>query len=201
MICYMDTDVYIQGNFDAIWRECKANILLYDINHGLNTKGYVILCEEVERFLGTQKLITHYGGEFFAASKSDLMAFSLYCEEIYKQMQKSSFVTTKGDEFIVSLAADKMKQKIKNAAPYICRFWTGARFRLISTCYKYNRVTVLHVPAEKERGMIRLYQKYIGKGIVPKDQVVWRTLRLKHLSILDYVKLTVQKILSVMKVK
>ena len=37
-ICYMDTDVYIQGSFDAIWTECRQNIMLYDINHGLNTR-------------------------------------------------------------------------------------------------------------------------------------------------------------------
>ena len=47
-ICYMDTDVYIQGSFDAIWTECRQNIMLYDINHGLNTRDYVLLCDEIE---------------------------------------------------------------------------------------------------------------------------------------------------------
>ena len=67
-ICYMDTDVYIQGSFDAIWTECRQNIMLYDINHGLNTRDYVLLCDEIESYCGQRKLITHYGGEFFAAS-------------------------------------------------------------------------------------------------------------------------------------
>ena len=69
-ICYMDADVYIQGGFDAIWKECEENILLYDINHGLNTKDYIELCDEVEKFNGGYGLITHYGGEFFTAKKS-----------------------------------------------------------------------------------------------------------------------------------
>ena len=198
-ICYMDTDVYVQGSFDAIWEECKENILLYDINHGLNTKDYVILCEEIKQFFGRKKLITHYGGEFLAASRNELIAFSEACKEIYMQMQRASFMTTKGDEFIISLAADKMKHKIKNAAPYIYRFWTGASFRLISTCYKYNRITVLHVPDEKEKGMLCLYRKYISKGIVPKDQVAWRILRLKRLSMLDYIKLIAKNVLSIMR--
>lgn len=63
-ICYMDTDVYIQGSFDAIWTECRQNIMLYDINHGLNTRDYVLLCDEIESYCGQRKLITHYGGEF-----------------------------------------------------------------------------------------------------------------------------------------
>ena len=67
-VCYMDTDVFIQASFDGIWKECNQNILLYDINHGLNTTNYVLLCDEVEKFEGRRKLITHYGGEFFAAS-------------------------------------------------------------------------------------------------------------------------------------
>ena len=104
-ICYMDTDVYIQGSFDAIWKECKENILLYDINHGLNTENYVILCDEVKNFTGGgYGLITHYGGEFFAAKKERMIEFSKVCEEVYARMQSESFRTTKGDEFILSLA-------------------------------------------------------------------------------------------------
>ena len=38
-ICYMDTDVYIQGSFDAIWTECRQNIMLYDINHEQHHAG------------------------------------------------------------------------------------------------------------------------------------------------------------------
>lgn len=34
-ISYLDADVYIQSNFENIWKECTQNILLYDINHGL----------------------------------------------------------------------------------------------------------------------------------------------------------------------
>lgn len=160
-ICYMDTDVYIQGSFDAIWTECRQNIMLYDINHGLNTRDYVLLCDEIESYCGQRKLITHYGGEFFAASAENAKAFVDICEQVYYEMLQKNFITTKGDEFILSLAANEMRESIKNAGAYIYRFWTGAGFRLISTCYEYNRITILHLPAEKERGMLKMYDKYI----------------------------------------
>lgn len=152
-ICYMDTDVYIQGSFDAIWTECRQNIMLYDINHGLNTRDYVLLCDEIESYCGQRKLITHYGGEFFAAS-----------------------------------AANEMRESIKNAGAYIYRFWTGAGFRLISTCYEYNRITILHLPAEKEQGMLKIYDKYIKIGKIPVDEKVWKTFRLNRIPFLDKIK-------------
>ena len=167
-ICYMDADVYIQGSFDAIWKECEENILLYDINHGLNTKDYIELCDEVEKFTGGgYGLITHYGGEFFTAKKEYMIRFSKICEQVFNRMINESFQTTKGDEFILSLAAHELRNKIKNASPYIYRFWTGASFRLVSTCYQYNRIIVLHVPAEKEKGMKKLYERYIQKELFP----------------------------------
>lgn len=184
-VCYMDTDVFIQDSFDGIWKECKQNILLYDINHGLNTPNYVALCNEVEKFEGSRNLITHYGGEFFASSIEKSKVFSSECEEIFQRMSEKNFVTSKGDEFILSLAADKLKANIKNASPYVCRFWTGASFRLVSTCYEYNRVVVLHMPAEKEHGMLKMYSRYISHSIVPDDQIAWRTFRLSKRSIVD----------------
>ena len=119
--------------------------------------------------------------------------FSSVCEEIYQGMYDKNFVTSKGDEFILSLAADKLKAIIKNAFPYVCRFWTGASFRLVSTCYEYNRVTVLHMPAEKDHGMLKMYGRYISHGIVPDDQIVWRTFRLSRQSIVDKVLTCVNK--------
>lgn len=184
-ICYLDTDVYIQGNFEAIWRECEQNVMLYDINHGLNTDDYISLCDEVEEFYGNRKLITHYGGEFFAASSSNAKEFVNVCEQVYSKMLEKDFRTTKGDEFILSVAAENMKASIKNAGAYVYRFWTGASFRLVSTCYEYNRIIVLHLPAEKEHGMLKMYDHYIRRGIVPSDKNAWRIFRLSKMPLAD----------------
>ena len=177
-ICYMDTDVYVQGSFDDIWEECNQNILLYDINHGLGVSNYKCICEEFENFLGERKYITHYGGEFFAASSELSREFCKKIQDVYDKMIETQFVTNKGDEFILSIAADLMRERIKNAGAYIHRFWTGIGFRLISSCYRYNRVTILHLPAEKNTGIIKMYNNYIKKGNIPLDKIVWKCFRL-----------------------
>ena len=94
-------------------------------------------------------------------------------------MAQIGFVTTKGDEFIVSLAAKQIKQKIKNAGAYIYRYWTGWKFRLVSTCYQYNAVVVLHMPNEKIRGILKIYQFIKKKGRLPSDKYVWNVCNLK----------------------
>ena len=68
-IVYLDTAVYIQGNFELIWKEVKQKILLYDINHGLEVEDYRILCHEVESFMNSKErlYITHYSEEFFTS--------------------------------------------------------------------------------------------------------------------------------------
>lgn len=106
--------------------------------------------------------------------------FMSECQQVYAQMTKADFKTTHGDEFIISLAA--VKFNVKNAGAYIYRFWTGS-LRLISTCYKYNPVTILHVLAEKEYGMLRLYNKYISKGKIPTNKNVYRLLHLNRRSL------------------
>lgn len=190
-LIYLDTDVYIQGNLESIWREVEQKILLYDINHGLEVEDYKELCCEVNNFVcggtNTHPYITHYGGEFFASNHKNAVQFVTYAEKIFDEMIRKKFQTSKEDEFIVSLAADEMPECIKNAGAYIYRFWTGATFRLVSTCYEYNKVLILHLPAEKEKGMLRLYSNYIRKGRMPSEQKVWKICRLKHRTFLDYI--------------
>ncbi len=195
-ICYMDTDVYIQGSFQTVWTECAQNILLFDINHGLGVKDYRTFCEEISLFDCEKINITHYGGEFFVASKENAQEFILKAENIYEEMRRRDFNTSKGDEFIISLVAYDLKSKIKNAGAYIFRFWTGASFRLVSSCFEYNRITILHLPDEKNRGMIDLYNSYIKRGKIPKDKTVWRKCRLTKLPVLDTCKKLVKRILK-----
>lgn len=193
-LSYMDSDVYVQSSFRDIWEECKLSILLYDINHGLQVKDYKIIIDEFNAFIGTNSLITHYGGEFFAANRDTAKIFIDKCKRIYHKMIDKNFTTTKGDEFILSLAASEMKECIKNAGAYIFRFWTG-EFRLVSTCYIFNPVTVLHMPAEKEHGMLILYDRFIRKNKLPHKEQVWRICHLKNMQLKIKVKSLLKAIL------
>lgn len=180
---YLDADVYVQRSFADIWTECDHHIMLYDICHGLQVKDYCTISDEFAEFDQTKKLITHYGGEFFAADRKNAQLFSQRCEEIYLEMLARNTKTTKGDEFIVSLAASEFAGLVKNAGAYIFRFWTG-KFNLVSTCYRFNPITVLHIPAEKERGIICLYDRFYRKGLIPNNEKVYRILHLRSHSAL-----------------
>ena len=182
---YFDADVYFQHNLDNVWSECDDNVMLYDINHGLQVADYCSFLEEIDMFLGYRKQITHYGGEFFAASCERAIEFSEKCLQIYNEMREKNIYTTKGDEYIISLAADAMKPSVKNAGAYVYRFWSGTGFRLISTCYKANAVSVLHVPAEKTCGIIKIYDRYIKKGRIPSAKATYRMLHLKYAPIIS----------------
>lgn len=195
---YMDTDVFVQASFSDVWNECDQNVMLYDINHGLQVNDYRIIIDEVSNLLGERKLITHFGGEFFAANRDNALVFSETCYRIYTEMREKEYVTTKGDEFILSIAASELKDKVKNASPYIYRFWTGG-FRLISTCYEFNPVVVLHVPAEKESGIIKLFNKYMSKNQFPSNDAVYKLLHLRHPAIRVRVSLAVRKLIGLIK--
>ena len=178
---YTDADVFVQKSLDKVFFELKDNILLYDINHGLYVKDYEIIVEEFNRF-GIDSYITHYGGEFFGACRSQAKLFVDECKQIFAEMQEKDFITTKGDEFILSIAAYKMRSCVKNAGAYIYRFWTG-EFYLVSTCFKYNEIVILHMPSEKNNGMIKLFDIFLKRQSFPAKEKVHSICHLKRPSI------------------
>lgn len=177
---YLDSDVYVQGSFEDVWKECSKKIMMYDICHGLQVEDYQRFLKETNDFLDEESLgLTHYGGEFFAANKENAQAFVEECISIYEEMMQKSFQTSMGDEFISSLAAARLADRVRNAGAYIYRFWTR-RFHLMSTNYEYNPVTVLHVPQEKDFGMLKIFDRYVDHGKLPSKKKVWQLLHLSH---------------------
>lgn len=193
--CYIDTDVYVQGAFDNIWRETEEHILLYDTCQGFNTRIYKSFYNETSAFRGENKPLTFWGGEFFASNKQNALIFSEKCLEIYNKMQEKSFYTENGDEFIIGVAAAELKSAIKNAGAYIFRFWTG-NFYLVSTCYAYNAVAALHVPAEKEKGFIKIFDKYVKKGALPKNHKAHKLLHISQRPFISSLKHHIKTILQ-----
>ena len=177
---YLDSDVYVQGDFADIWKECEAKVLMYDICHGLQVDDYRRFMKEATEFSGKDALgVTHYGGEFFAANKEDAKAFVAACEKVYDEMRQKEFQTSCGDEFIISMAAAQSQLPIRNAGAYVYRYWTRS-FHLTSTNYEYNPVVVLHVPQEKEYGMVAMYNRYVRKGMIPSRYKAWSMLHISH---------------------
>lgn len=175
---YTDADVFVQKSLDKVFLELRDNILMYDINHGLYVRDYVQIMEEFNRF-GVDTYITHYGGEFFGASRENARLFVQQCKAIFDEMQSRNFVTAKGDEFISTIAAHKLRGMVKNAGAYIYRFWTGD-FYLVSTCYKFNEIAILHLPAEKQDGMLKLYNYFVKHNAFPSKEKVHKICHLTH---------------------
>ena len=175
---YLDSDVFVQGSYDKIWQDARNNIMLYDVCEPCD--GYMV--KEMQGFLHTDKCLTHFGGEFFAASRANALQFVGECGKVYDEMIATQYTTNSGDEFITSIAASRMKPNIKNAGAYIRRYWTGS-YRLICNDYEKNSIVILHVPAEKEYGIIKIYNKYVSAGKLPTKEQVWRICNFKNASI------------------
>lgn len=177
----LDTDTYVQSAVSDLWTDTEYFLLLYDINHRLQILNCEKFNEELQRFgwITPYRPITNYGGEFLAGNRENLSLFMQECTAIYHRMCELDFRTTRGDEFISRQAAEHLKPLVKNAGGYVYRFWTGS-FYLVSTCYKYNPVSVLHVPDEKNRGMLKLYAYIRKHGTLPPQKTVWKLLHLTH---------------------
>lgn len=175
---YLDSDVFVQGPYAKIWQESEDNIMLYDVCAPCD--GYMV--KEMQEFLNINTSLSHFGGEFFAASRTLASQFIDECEKVYDEMIAASYVTKSGDEFITSIVASRMKSVIKNASAYVRRYWTGS-YRLMCDDYKIGNIAILHMPAEKEQGILKIYDRYICKGIVPKKEKVWNLAHLNHSSL------------------
>jgi len=173
----IDTDTYIQSSLYDLWEETNYNIILYDINHRLSIKNCKKFNDEIYSFTGQRKPLTNYGGEFIAGNKENLTKFIEECKLVFDEMISRKFITSHGDEFIIRIVAEKLRAIIKNGGGYVFRFWTGD-FYLSSTCYKYNAVSVLHVPDEKNKGMIKIYSYLISYGHFPAIDKIYKLLHI-----------------------
>lgn len=102
--------------------------------------------------------------------------------------------TQRGDEFYITTFAEKYNHQIGN--PFIERLWTTKNYYLVSTAYKYGEIAILHIPNEKDFGLIKLYEHIKKKGCLPhirqiayicglpnvyrKFSIEFYVLRLKH---------------------
>lgn len=184
-LCCLDSDVYVSRSFNSIWQECSQHILLYDALLGLNDENYARLLKEVNDLYENKGIITHYGGEFFASNMENSQKFISECEAVYRDAKEKKIKISCGDEFITSIAAESLKMLVRNAGAYCRRYWTGSYYR---SSQAYKDGIIWHVPAEKQRGMLKLYSKYISKGKIPKRDNVARILHLNHQCFFDKVK-------------
>lgn len=190
---YLDSDVVIQKSLDDIFEQCDNHMMMFNLNtmESEEEKNHFLM--EVVGFNGNQN-VNHYGGEFFAANKKATMDFSESALRVFNRMLHSKYVTSHGDEFITSITAVEYSDRICDAKDYITRLWTGT-YRQISN--NFRMVPILHLPAEKEYGMLDLYDKYVlREKSFPKGDDLYKICHILTPSILTRIKCFIKFILN-----
>lgn len=174
----LDTDTYTFSDFSDIWQQTKDYLMLYDIGHRPTVPNCQKFYTQAYDFAGIDKQITKYGGEFIAGDKKILKIFISESENVFEQLKNKKFATTCGDEFIINIVADRMRANIKNAAGYICRYWTSPDFYRVSNNHIFDPISILHVPAEKEYGIPVIYNYLQKRNALPLPSSAFKILSL-----------------------
>ncbi|MGN0326598.1 MAG: hypothetical protein ACI4DW_09805 [Lachnospiraceae bacterium] len=171
-ILLIDADTITVDAYSELWQEMEYGMMLYPVNHSFHHQARKEIREDAVRLgYGEEGNVIHYGGEFVGGNKATLTGFLTLCESVFHRMEENNFRVKDniGDETILAVAAMlyKKKHSITEAGAYIYRYWTERRFYLVSSNTIYNPVCIWHLPGEKDKGLIILYQYYIKHGKYP----------------------------------
>lgn len=194
-VCMVDSDTYFSSSIDDLFEESDGVFFLYNLNRRLNAPGRKDFSGEVVKFGLNPSHTLDVGGEIIAGDCSVLSSFLSHCLDVYTKMKKSGFETSFGDEFILRISAYPFIEHIRPANSYLFRYWTGS-FQLTSTNYLFNKVSIYHVPQEKEFGMIKLFKFIYRKKRLPSNSRVIRVLHLKHRRPILYLKFVLLKFMK-----
>lgn len=171
-ILLIDNDTVTVANFAELWREAAQGLLLYPVNHSFDHQDRAFIRQDYEvLYPKEQRNIVHYGGEFIAGTRTTIAAFMEICHSVYERIVAEKYPVKEniGDETVLAIAAAiyKEKQIVYEAGAYLFRYWTEKNFYLVSTNTFYNPVCIWHIPSEKDRGFLLLYNWYTKKGSFP----------------------------------
>lgn len=178
----IDSDVFVQNNISMLWNWTPDYLIILDTEE--TTQRWQ---NEMHAYTGNHIFITHWGGEFIAGSKAILIQFIKTCDEIFNDMLERGFETIHGDEFIESIAIYKTKIPVKHAGLFVFRFWTRTDYRVKSVLYK-GGISVLHVPSEKEYGMLKLYRFINNHKTIPSQHKAQMMLHIRRPSFSVFIK-------------
>lgn len=175
----LDTDTVCMQNLDELFEEALQSLVLYPVPHTFSqTKRAEIRYNYKTIYAGESDNLVHYGGEFFAGSKKQLQRLLDACETVVQKARKAEGLKPWDDEHVLSIAVQRdLRDCVFPANAYVCRYWTN-QFYLVSTNYYYDPVCVWHLPAEKNFGMLTLYQYYEKHACFPDIKKAARILGL-----------------------
>ena len=182
--CSIDSDTVTVRSYKDMWYDCKDFILLYDINHSHEIEQAKDTFLDYKDLTNKEVYLTNYGGEFIAGSKKIFKEYMKVCLDVFNRLMEKGIQYKHGDETVLGIASYEAFDKgirVKNASPYVFRFWTSEHFKLICTVYKYNPVCVYHLPDEKTHGLEKIYKYYVRKNNLPSNEKIskWSGIKCK----------------------
>ncbi len=196
----LESDEICISNFDDMWRELDYKILMiyspFRVDHP-NRVLYSKLFHEIYKN-NTKQTIVKTGAGFVAGRKDMLLDFVKVCDEIYDYIKYNESTVDKniGDELYTSIYCALYPMRVGDAGPYATVYWTGS-FYFAATNYKYDPVSIIHLPAEKKRGFIKLFEYYLKNKKLPKNETIYRIMNFPKTP----THLTIKKSLSKIKHK
>ncbi|MCR5120153.1 MAG: hypothetical protein K6B44_11120 [Lachnospiraceae bacterium] len=170
----IDCDTYTVHPYTELWKEADQGLMLYNLGHSYDHEERVIMRKTYERLYPEGRdHIVHYGGEFICGRREDLKLYADCCKEVYDRMEETGFDVDKvrtNDETVMAFAAAEYKKTkaVIESGAYICRYWTDKKFYLVSTNAFYNPVCIWHLPSEKNRGLLIMYEQFIRNKAFPE---------------------------------
>ena len=176
----LESDMICLSGLDDMWKELDVSILtMYShcrFDHPVRKKYSdafnLIYPNEAN------PVIVKTGAGFIAGKRDKLLHFVEACDEMYAVLKENlDKVDIKlGDEMYTSLYCAAYPHLVKPANPYVDVYWTGT-FYFVSTNHHFDAVSVIHLPAEKEFGMLTLYDYFRRKGRLPDNKFIARVMR------------------------
>ena len=167
---FLDPDCVVTGDISAIQEVLrKFDIIAYELpyrkdwrNSGLLHDDLCALAREFSGRTDTSKF-RQYGGEFYAFNATGLQQLTAALPEVWEaNLQrfaagKAKFNT---EEHVISYIFWRDAPRVCDAkGRFVKRFWTGSRYR------NYRKgeeaLPVWHLPAEKDRGIPRVFEDIV----------------------------------------
>ena len=182
---FLNYDYYLQlesdelciHSFEDMWRELDHKLITVFSPFRYDHPNRTTYSKLYNTYFNSsnETVIEKTGAGFVAGSKKSFQHFSETCDNIYEHLQAhiDELDTNLGDELYTSLYCAMYPEKVARANAYAAVYWTN-KFYFVSTNYFYDAVSVIHLPAEKNSGMLRMYQYLIKHERLPKLAKVYK---------------------------
>lgn len=173
----LDSDEICIGSIEDMWMELEDKILMFVSKFRYKHPTRCLYSDIYNKIYGNgleNRKIVKTGGGFIAGSKKQISLFIDECKFIYLYLKDNIEILDKsiGDELYSSIYYAKYPDRVGDASPYVDVYWTG-NFYYVSTNYLFDAISLVHLPDEKQRGLIYLYEYFMKEGKLPTEKTVF----------------------------